>query len=83
MTPPGNNDPHHHLRIFYSMKDVCVITGYSRTHIYRMERAGAFPRRRKLGLNKIGFLKSEVDAWASNRPIPDLLCEPDLELRAV
>lgn len=71
MTPPGTNDPHSHLRIL-SMKEVCAITGYSRTHIYRLERAGRFPRRRKIGLNKIGFMHPELEAWIKNLPIPDL-----------
>lgn len=54
-----------------------MLTGYSRTHIYRMERAGTFPRRRKLGLNKIGFLRTEYEAWARSRPQPDLPPEDD------
>ena len=62
---------------FLSMKEVCMLTGYSRTHIYRMERAGTFPRRRKLGLNKIAFLRSEYEAWARSRPQPDLQPEDD------
>lgn len=62
---------------FLSMKEVCMLTGYSRTHIYRMERAGTFPRRRKLGLNKIGFLRTEYEAWARSRPQPDLPPEDD------
>lgn len=57
---------------FLSMKEVCRLTGYSRTNIYRLERGGKFPRRRKLGLNKIGFLKQEFEAWVRNLPIPDL-----------
>lgn len=82
MRLPSTHDPHAHLRVFLSMKEVCAITGYSRTHIYRLERAGLFPRRRKIGLSKIGFLKKEVDEWANNRPIPDLPRD-DIELRAV
>lgn len=64
------------LRIL-SMKDVCELTGYSRTHIYRLERVGRFPRRRKLGLAKIGFLRSEVQDWIDNLPKPDLPPEYD------
>jgi len=57
---------------FYSMKEVCDLTGFSRTHIYRLEAAGLFVRRRKLGLAKIDFMRSEVLAWMQNRPKPDL-----------
>jgi predicted DNA-binding transcriptional regulator AlpA len=59
------------------MKEVCELTGYSRTHIYRLERVGRFPRRRKLGLAKIGFLRSEVHDWIDNLPKPDLPPEDD------
>jgi prophage regulatory protein len=59
------------LRIL-SMKDVCELTSFSRTHIYRLEAAGRFPRRRKLGLAKVGFLYPEFVAWMENLPKPDL-----------
>lgn len=62
---------------FYSMKEVCGLTGFSRTHIYRLERVGKFPRRRRLGLAKIGFVRAEVHAWIENRPKPDLPAEDD------
>lgn len=62
---------------FLSMKEVCSMTGYSRTHIYRMERAGRFIRRRKLGPGKIGFLFREFVEWQRNLPSPDLPSEDD------
>lgn len=75
MRPPTTaNDPHAHLRIL-SMKEVCALTGYSRTQIYRLERAGKFPRRRKMSANKIGFIQSEVEAWIDNLSIPPLAAE--------
>lgn len=74
-----NNPPHGDISNyrFLSMKEVCGLTGYSRTHIYRMERAGTFPRRRKLGLGKIGFLFREFVEWQNNLPTPDLPPEDD------
>lgn len=65
------NDPIFAYR-FLSMKEVCALTGYSRTHIYRLERAGQFVRRRKLGPGKIGFLAREVIDWINSRTSPDL-----------
>jgi len=45
--------------------------GLSRASIYRLEAAGDFPRRRKLGkLSKsaaVGWLRSEVDEWLASR----------------
>lgn len=66
-TPQATPD----LRIL-SMKEVCVLTGFSRTHIYRLEAAGRFPRRRKLGISKIGFINLEVREWIENLEQPEL-----------
>ena len=74
---PSQLPPPHADLQFLSMKEVCALTGYSRTHIYRLERAGTFPRRRKMGLSKIGFLKVEFEGWVRSRPVPDL--PPDLD----
>lgn len=73
---PSSPPPHADLQ-FLSMKQVCALTGYSRTHIYRLERAGTFPRRRKMGLSKIGFLKVEFEGWVRSRPVPDLPSDLD------
>jgi predicted DNA-binding transcriptional regulator AlpA len=59
------------------MKEVCALTGFSRTHIYRLERAGKFVRRRKVGLSKIGFPEDEYEDWARSRPMPDLPSDLD------
>lgn len=70
VTPNLSSQPE--LRIL-SMKEVCKITGFSRTHIYRLEAKGAFPRRRKLGLSKIGFINHEIDEWVANLDKPALV----------
>lgn len=43
-------------------------TGLSRTSIWRLERRGEFPSRRKLGPNAVGWLKEEVEDWVASRP---------------
>ena len=45
--------------------------GLGRTTIWRMERAGEFPRRRQIGGNIVGWLSSEVDEWIESRPVAD------------
>ena len=40
-------------------------TGLSRATRWRMERAGKFPKRVKLGPNSVGWLESELEAWLS------------------
>ena len=37
--------------------------GYSRMHIYRLEKDGKFPKRIRLGPNSVGWLEHEIDDW--------------------
>ncbi len=48
-------------------KEVVELTGLSRTTIWRMERAGAFPNRVSLGVGSVGWRLSEVSEWVNNR----------------
>jgi prophage regulatory protein len=43
------------------------ITGLSRSTRWRMERAGQFPRRRKISPGCTGWLASEIAAWIADR----------------
>jgi prophage regulatory protein len=43
--------------------------GLSRTTIWRLERSGDFPPRRRVLSNTIGWLESEVDEWIAGRPV--------------
>jgi prophage regulatory protein len=40
---------------------------YSNVHLLRMEREGRFPRRLRLGENRVAYLEAEVDAWLKAR----------------
>jgi prophage regulatory protein len=40
---------------------------YSRMHVDRLEKAGKFPKRVKLGENSVGWIESEIDAWLKAR----------------
>ena len=40
---------------------------YSRAHIYRLVRAGKFPKPIKLGENRIAWVEAEVDEWINNK----------------
>jgi len=46
---------------------VKAATGLSRTTIWRLEKAGQFPKRRSLGSNSVGWLHSELTAWIETR----------------
>ncbi len=48
------------------LKTVCGIP-YSPQHIQRLENAGRFPKRIKLGANRVAWLVTEVEAWINER----------------
>src|SRR5436309_15621192 len=43
------------------------ITGLSRSTRWRLERAGRFPKRRRLSSGAIGWLRSELSQWVATR----------------
>jgi prophage regulatory protein len=49
-------------------KAVVEMTGLSRTTLWRLERQGNFPKRRRLGPNSVGWHEVEVLAWLESRP---------------
>lgn len=48
------------------LRTVCGIP-YTPQHIARLEAAGKFPKRVRLGANRVAWLLSEVDSWVSER----------------
>jgi prophage regulatory protein len=52
-----------------SWPQVEELVGLSWSSVYRLERAGGFPRRRRLGPRRVGWLESEVQAWLEGRPV--------------
>jgi predicted DNA-binding transcriptional regulator AlpA len=45
------------------MAEICARTTLERTTIYRLERAGKFPKLRKRGDRRVFVLESELVAW--------------------
>ena len=45
------------------------LTGLSRSTIYRLMNAGAFPRQHKLGLGSVGWMQGEIANWIASRPV--------------
>lgn len=52
---------------YISPREVVLITSCSLQHINRLESKGDFPRRRRLGPSRVGWLQSEVNEWMKNR----------------
>ena len=44
-------------------------TGLSRATIFRLERNGNFPKRRKIAAHSIGWILEEIIAWIDSRSI--------------
>lgn len=49
-------------------KQVVHVTGLSRGTIYRLERAGTFPSRRRLSPNSVAWIEKEIAEWMESRP---------------
>ncbi|HEY4370983.1 MAG TPA: AlpA family phage regulatory protein [Burkholderiales bacterium] len=43
------------------------LTGLSRSTIWRLEKVGQFPARRKLSANTVGWSASELQDWMASR----------------
>jgi len=50
-----------------SKKDVRAKVLYSPAHIARLEAAGQFPKRVRLGVGRVGWVDEEVDQWLRER----------------
>ncbi len=59
------------------LPDVCEVTGMSSTTIWRREKDGQFPRRRRLGANLVAWRSDEIEAWIEALPEADEEQAPD------
>ena len=52
-----------------SFEELLPVKGirYSRSHTYRLIKAGQFPQPVRLGGNCVGFLESEIDGWLTSK----------------
>lgn len=51
-----------------NIAEVSRLTTLARATIYRLEKAGLFPRRIQISDNKVGWLLDEIDGWLLTRP---------------
>lgn len=49
-------------------RQVTQLIKLSRITIWRLERAGRFPKRIQLGRNSVGWLEEDIHEWINSRP---------------
>lgn len=47
--------------------DLPSVVGFTRMTADRLEKAGLFPKKRRLSPGCVGWLRSELDAWNASR----------------
>jgi prophage regulatory protein len=47
--------------------EIETIVPYSMNHIRRLEEAGQFPKRVRVGANRVGWVRAEVEQWINDR----------------
>ena len=52
---------------FVSKKEVLKKVPFSSTTLWRLERAGKFPKRRKISPSRVAWVLSEVEDWIESR----------------
>jgi len=53
--------------MFVTKKQVREMTTYSFAHIDRLEKAGLFPKRVRLGQGRVAWVKGEIEEWVVDR----------------
>jgi prophage regulatory protein len=62
-----NTQEHVMSDMILARKLVLEIVPYSAAHLARLEKAGLFPRRVKLGACRVGWVEAEVNEWIADR----------------
>lgn len=52
-----------------SKKETSLLVGLSLPTLWRLQRAGHFPRLRQVSPGRVAWLRREVEEWIRNRPV--------------
>tara|TARA_Y100001968_G_scaffold137086_1_gene125324 strand:+ start:2213 stop:2416 length:204 start_codon:yes stop_codon:yes gene_type:complete len=52
---------------FMLSAEVIARVPYSRAHLYRLEDQGEFPKRKRVGRNRVAWDRAEVELWIAER----------------
>ena len=56
------------------LPQVLAVTGLSKTTVHRLEAAGRFPQRRRIGDRAVAWDRDAIDAWLRDRPAVAVNC---------
>ena len=57
---------------YLNREETAKFVGLSDTTMEQLVRVGEFPKPRQLSAKRVGWLVSELQAWADSRPVSDL-----------
>ena len=59
---------YHPIKPDFMMSDeVEARVPYSRAHLYRLEDQGEFPKRKRIGANRVAWVRAEIEQWLADR----------------
>jgi predicted DNA-binding transcriptional regulator AlpA len=59
---------YHPIKPDFMMSDeVEARVPYSRAHLYRLEDQGEFPKRKRIGANRVAWVRAEIERWLAER----------------
>ncbi len=56
-----------HPKQLIDKRELTRLVKYSPQHIARLEKAGQFPKRIRLGQNRVAWLLTEIEEWIDER----------------
>lgn len=66
-----------------TMRQLRELVPYTPQHIYRLEAAGKFPKRVKIGANRVGWRHVDIHRWLGDRPTVETPPAPNDEHSAL
>lgn len=63
--------------IFGDLQTVVEITSLAEATVQKLVRDGEFPKPRQISARRVGWLVSDIEAWASERPVSELPPPPN------
>ena len=60
-------DQRHDPSTFILAQEMTALVPFSPNHLRRLEAKGQFPRRIRIGANRIAWLRDEVEQWLTDR----------------